>query len=121
MKTYSENEGTLEQLEAQNILKRTGQVKTQGYVTLVAAETVLSRGQWAEVCSGCGRREQLGDEEPRMLRCGRCKEGYYCNKECQTRKLLVFCTYFVTDFNRAVLIPYCAEDWPNHKGNCKRL
>lgn len=88
MKTYSENEGILEQLEAQNILRRTGQVKKQGYVTLVAVETVLNRGQWAEVCSGCKRREQLGDEEPRMLRCGKCKERYYCNKECQTGKLL---------------------------------
>lgn len=97
MKTYSENEGILEQLEAQNILRRTGQVKTQGYVTLVAVETVLSRGQWAEVCSGCGRREQLGDDEPRMQRCGKCKERHYCTKECQT------------------------EDWPNHKADCKRL
>ena len=88
MKTYSENQGILEQLEAQNILRRTGQVKTQGYVTLVAVETVLSRGQWAEVCSGCGRREQLG--EPRMLRCGKCKERHYCNKECQTGKGLFF-------------------------------
>ncbi|KAH8585973.1 hypothetical protein B0O99DRAFT_695923 [Bisporella sp. PMI_857] len=60
MKTYSENEGILEQLEAQNILRRTGQVKKQGYVTLIAVETVLNKRQWAEVCSGCGRREQLG-------------------------------------------------------------
>jgi hypothetical protein len=87
MKTYSENEGILEQLEGQNILRRSGQVKKQGYVMLVAVETVLNRGQWAEVCSGCGRREQLGDEEPRMRRCGKCKEMYYCNKECQAGKL----------------------------------
>jgi hypothetical protein len=94
MKTYSENEGILEQLEAQNILRRTGRVKKQGYVTLVAVETVLNRGQWAEICSGCGRREQLDDEKPRMLRCGKCNERYYCNKECQTGKLLIYCTYF---------------------------
>ncbi|KAF5120878.1 hypothetical protein E5D57_013214 [Metarhizium anisopliae] len=51
MKTYSENEGVLEQLEAQNILRRTGQVKKQGYVMLVAVETILNRGQWAESSS----------------------------------------------------------------------
>lgn len=101
MKTYSENEGVLEQLEAQNILRRTGQVKKQGYVMLVAVETVLNRGQWAEVCSGCGRREQLDDEEPRMLRCGRCKERYYCNKECQTGKLLFLYLFPYVFFQRS--------------------
>ena len=88
----------------------------------VAVETVLNRGQWAEVCSGCGRKEQLGDEEPRMLRCGRCKERYYCNKECQTGKLLFSVLISVVAyFYRALLIPCRAEDWPNHKGDCKRL
>jgi hypothetical protein len=96
MKTYSENEGLLEQLESQNILKRTGQVKKQGYVTLVAVETVLTRGQWAEVCHGCGRREQLGDEEPRMVRCSKCMERYYCNKECQAGKLLLLSCYLLS-------------------------
>jgi hypothetical protein len=66
MKTYSENDGNLEQSEAQNKLRRTRQVKKQGYVMLDAVETILSREQWGEVCSRCGRREQLGDEEPRM-------------------------------------------------------
>ena len=33
-------------------------------------------------------KAQLDDKKPKMLRCGRCKERYYCNKECQTGKLL---------------------------------
>ena len=53
-----------------------------------------------------------------MLRCGKCKERYYCKKECQTGKLLFF---WPIDFDHAVLIPYRAEDWSNHKGDCKRL
>jgi hypothetical protein len=84
MKTYSENKGILEQLEAQGILKRTGEEEQQGYITLIAVETLITRGQWAETCSGCGRREQLGEAEPRMVRCAACQEFYYCNKECQT-------------------------------------
>lgn len=45
----------------------------------------------------CGRREQLDESDPRMKRCLKCKEAYYCNPECQ--KL----------------------DWPAHKGRCKLL
>jgi hypothetical protein len=84
MKTYSENKGVLEKLEAEGILRRTGEEEKQGYITLIAVETVITRGQWAECCAGCGRREQLGDENPRMLRCAACQEVYYCNKECQS-------------------------------------
>lgn len=89
MKTYSENTGLLEKLEEQGILRRTRQVEKQGFVELVAVETVLKRGEWAETCSNqeCGRRELVGDEEKRMVRCLKCKESYYCGKECQTREL----------------------------------
>ena len=66
------------------------------------------------------RREQLDDETPRMQRCGRCKERYYCNKECQLVSCY-FCTYFSTDFDRTVLILYHAEDWSDHKGDIKNL
>ncbi|CAG8957348.1 hypothetical protein HYFRA_00010774 [Hymenoscyphus fraxineus] len=97
MKTYSENKGILEQLEAQNILKRTGEKVNQGYVTLIGVETVLQRGQWSETCHGCGRLEQLDSVKPRMMRCGKCKDRYYCNKECQ------------------------AAGWPAHKEDCKRI
>lgn len=91
MKTYSENKGILEQLEKQNILRRTGEELDQGFVTLVGVETVLTRGQWSESCHGCGRREQLDDRKPRMLRCAKCKDRYYCNKKCQTSQYFFYC------------------------------
>jgi hypothetical protein len=84
MKTYSGDEGILEQLEEQGILKRTGEEEQQGCITLIAVETVITKGQWAETCSGCGRWEQLQEKAPRMLRCAACQEAYYCNKLCQT-------------------------------------
>jgi hypothetical protein len=85
MKTYSENKGMLELLELLEelgVLRRTGQTYDQGFVTLVAIETVLVSGQWAEVCHHCGRREQLGTEEEKMKRCAKYKDAYYCNVEC---------------------------------------
>ncbi|KAF8199751.1 hypothetical protein K438DRAFT_1822419 [Mycena galopus ATCC 62051] len=97
MKTYSENEGMLEQLEEQNILRRTGETHKQGYVTLIAVETVIKVGEWAECCAACGKREQLDSEGPRMLRCSGCQESWYCNKACQT------------------------EAWSYHKADCKRF
>ncbi|KAF4631022.1 hypothetical protein G7Y89_g7114 [Cudoniella acicularis] len=48
MKTYSENKGLLEVLEEAEILKRTGQTEKQGFVTMVAVETCLVNGQWAQ-------------------------------------------------------------------------
>jgi hypothetical protein len=86
MKTYSENVGLLEKLEEGGVVKRTGQEHRQGFVTLVAVETVLVDGQWAEVChnnTGCGRREQLEMAQTRMKRCARCRDVWYCGKECQ--------------------------------------
>jgi len=99
MKTYSENVGLLELLEEASVLKRTGQEFKQGFVTLVAVETMLVVSQWAEVCHNpmCGNREQLDTEEGRMKRCPRCKDAWYCNAECQT------------------------ADWEEHKSRCKVL
>jgi hypothetical protein len=97
MKTYSENAGLLELLEGAGVLKRTGQEFKQGFVTLVAVETVLVSSQWAEVCHGCGKREQLETEQGRMKRCPKCKDAWYCNSGCQT------------------------ADWEEHKGRCKVL
>jgi len=98
MKTYSENEGLLESLEEEGILKRTGETFQQGYVTLIGVETLLVSGAWAEVChnQSCGKREQLEDET-RMKKCGRCKDVYYCDAKCQK------------------------EGWPVHKKRCKVL
>ncbi|PMD57645.1 uncharacterized protein K444DRAFT_615052 [Hyaloscypha bicolor E] len=97
MKTHSENEGLLELLEAAGILKRTGQTFKQGFATLVAVETQLVDGQWAEVCHNqkCGKREQLEAEGGRMKRCSRCRDVWYCNAECQK------------------------AGWPEHRGGCK--
>ncbi|KAG9228584.1 hypothetical protein BJ875DRAFT_477109 [Amylocarpus encephaloides] len=96
MKTYSENKGMLEQLEAQGILRRTGEEEEQGYVKLIAVETIIQHGQWAEFCSGCETYEDLGGET-RLLRCSVCKDTYYCKKECQT------------------------THWPLHKAVCKQF
>jgi MYND finger len=99
MKTYSENAGLLEVLESAGVLKRTGQVFQQGFVTLVAVETQLVEGQWAEVCHNqkCGKREQLETEGSRMKRCSKCRDAWYCNAECQK------------------------ANWPSHKKRCKVL
>jgi hypothetical protein len=65
MKTYSENKGLLEALEEQGILRETGEVHEQGYVKLVAVETMLVSGKWAEVYHNhsYGTREELVDEK----------------------------------------------------------
>jgi hypothetical protein len=99
MKTYSENKGLLELLETAGILTRTGQTHSQGFVKLVAVETVLVEGQWAEVChnQNCERREQLDEGKPRMKKCAKCKEAYYCDSACQK------------------------DHWPMHKSRCGTL
>ena len=55
-----------------------------------------------------------------MSRCGKCKERYYYHKKCQTDKIFS-CAYFSMDFDCTLLIPYGAEDWSDHKGDCKSL
>jgi MYND finger len=68
-------------------------------VTLVGVETVLVRGQWAQVCHNqmCGNREQLETGKERMKRCAKCKDVWYCGAECQK------------------------AGWSEHKGRCKEL
>jgi hypothetical protein len=85
MKTYSENKGLLEVLEANGVLRRTGETHKQGFVELIAVETCLGEGEWAEVCANqmCGRREQIGDDKGRMKKCVRCKDAFYCGVDCQ--------------------------------------
>lgn len=85
MKTYGGHEGLLEALEAAGVLRRTGQTHRQGFVELIAVETMLVVGQWANVCHNhkCEKTEQLDMKEPRMKCCAVCKEAYYCGVECQ--------------------------------------
>lgn len=45
-----------------------------------------------DCCDRCGKQE--GSESTTLNRCGRCKVGRYCSKECQT------------------------ADWPSHKARC---
>ncbi|KAI0684350.1 hypothetical protein C8Q76DRAFT_804038 [Earliella scabrosa] len=63
----------------------------------MAADVLVPESELAHACARCGRWEtQLG---PRFLRCGGCKDRYYCSKECQK------------------------DDWTRayHKGECKLL
>ena len=49
-----------------------------------------------EACGGCKKLCLNVGVNPIMLKCGRCKQVRYCNKECQT------------------------ADWKEHKKNCKK-
>lgn len=45
-------------------------------------------------CNYCGAEEAFGAPPRILLRCGRCRDAYYCNRECQRR------------------------DWKSHKPSC---
>lgn len=79
MKTWSENEGILEQLVDQGILKKTNVSVRQGYVQLVAVDLCLKEDECVNVCHACYEVEQL-DSKKKLNRCSKCKD---CSKECQ--------------------------------------
>lgn len=85
MKTYSENVGIIEQLEALGIVSRTGISYNQGFVNIPVVEVCLEETQLVHACvahyeeeglPGC--LEVVGTKHPR---CAKCKQVYYCNQE----------------------------------------
>jgi len=90
MKTYSENAGLLEQLEALGILRRTGISYKQGFVDIPVVEVCLEEYELVHACAAhyeengamdC-RLEIVGSKYPR---CSKCKQVYYCDAECQNQ------------------------------------
>jgi hypothetical protein len=86
MKTYSENVGVLEQLEALGILRRTGISYKQGFVDIPVVEVCLKEHELVHACAahyedngmmGC-QLEVIGIKHQR---CGKCKQVYYCDQE----------------------------------------
>jgi hypothetical protein len=86
MKTYSENVGVLEQLEALGILRRTGISYHQGYVDIPVVEVCLEENQLVHACAAHyedygvmgSQLEVIGTKHPL---CGKCKQVYYCDQE----------------------------------------
>ena len=92
MKTYSENEGTLEQLVAAGVLEVDASVPAveQGYSSFPLVKVKIPLSQMAKACSNCERWElcESKDDEAtkRMKGCSKCKsesKAWYCNQECQ--------------------------------------
>lgn len=87
MKTYSENVGVLEQLEALGILRRTGISYQQGFVDIPVVEVCLKEHELVHPCAahyedegmiGC-QLEVIGSVKHQH--CGKCKQVYYCDQE----------------------------------------
>ncbi|KAM0749026.1 hypothetical protein T439DRAFT_59837 [Meredithblackwellia eburnea MCA 4105] len=97
MKTYSENEGLMEQLLEAGWIRDTGRKRSQGYATFPLMEILLPEAERARICSSCMKSEgDVGFETPeRFKRCTRCKLSYYCSKDCQ------------------------GVDWDSHKYRCR--
>jgi hypothetical protein len=89
MKTYTENEGLLEQLMDLKILKKTG-IQIEG---LPVVEVQLEESELAHACAYHYDQQGLvdarfelaepgeGKEVVRYQRCSKCKEMYYCSQE----------------------------------------
>ncbi|KAM0792794.1 hypothetical protein ACM66B_002563 [Microbotryomycetes sp. NB124-2] len=95
-KTYSENEGLLEQLEQAGWVKSTPRTITDELVTLPMVELKLSDAEITQWCAHCERFETTSILE-RYKKCSKCKRRYYCCVEHQH------------------------ADWPEHKLDCKLL
>lgn len=86
MKTYTENVGVLEQLEALGILRRTGISYKQGFVDIPVVEVCLEEDELVHACAA--HYEDGGVTDSRMevvgtkhSRCSKCKQVYYCDQE----------------------------------------
>jgi hypothetical protein len=94
MKTYSENVGVLEQLEALGILWRTGISFKQGFVDIPVVEVCLEEHELVHACAahyedyGVAdlRLEVIGTEHPR---CSKCKQVYYCDQEVSCVEIMI--------------------------------
>lgn len=87
MKTYSENAGLLEQLEALGVLRRTGISFKQGFVDIPVVEVCLDEHEIMRACAahyeksgaaGDCKLEVIGTRHPR---CSGCKQVFYCDRK----------------------------------------
>ncbi|KIM82966.1 hypothetical protein PILCRDRAFT_819767 [Piloderma croceum F 1598] len=90
MKTYSENVGVLEQLEALGILRQTGISYKQGFVDIPVVEVILKENELVYACAAHYEDNGMMDCQLEVIgikhqRCGKCKQVYYCDQECQKR------------------------------------
>ncbi|GAA5829078.1 hypothetical protein JCM11251_004117 [Rhodosporidiobolus azoricus] len=76
VKTYSENEGLLPQLERAGWVRPVGSALKQGLTTLPLAEVALNESAVAQRCALCERYESV-ETETRFKRCSKCKRRYY--------------------------------------------
>jgi hypothetical protein len=86
MKTYTENVGILEQLEALGILWRTGISYKQGFVDIPVVEVRLEEHQLVHACAAHYEEygvvgSQLEVIGTKHQRCTKCKQVYYCDQE----------------------------------------
>lgn len=89
IKTYSENEGVLDQLIAAGIVELDNSVQPikQGFVTFPLVKVKIPLSEMAKQCGSCERWEVATDEK-RMSGCSKCKpesKTWYCDKECQVK------------------------------------
>lgn len=82
LKSYSENAGLVERVEAAGLIKHTGRRLKQGYVELDMVEILVPEEEQIKQCGSCDKWENVGDPE-RFKRCARCKKMYYCSQACQ--------------------------------------
>ena len=85
MKTYSENLGVLEQLEALGIVRKTGISYKQGFVDIPVVEVCLEEHQLVHACAAdyedYGVGYGLEETGTKHLRCSKCKHAYYCDQK----------------------------------------
>ncbi|GAA5973342.1 hypothetical protein JCM11641_003083 [Rhodosporidiobolus odoratus] len=92
VKTYSENNGLLVQMEQAAWLRPVGSALKQGITTLPLAEVMLSEAEVAQRCAMCDEYESV-ETATRFKRCSGCKRRYY----------------------------HQHQHWPAHKSDCKLL
>ncbi|GAA5885070.1 hypothetical protein JCM6882_007217 [Rhodosporidiobolus microsporus] len=96
VKTYSENQGLLPQLERAGWVRAVGSALKQGLTTLPLAEVVLKEAEIAQRCALCETFESV-ETETRFKRCSKCRRRFYCSTEHQH------------------------QHWDAHKKDCKLL
>ncbi|KAI5476638.1 hypothetical protein MNV49_007416 [Pseudohyphozyma bogoriensis] len=93
LKTYSENKGIMEQLQAAGWIRDSTRRIQQGYVSLPMVEIRLHESEVSQQCPACEQFE-LATDEKRFKRCGKCKKTYYCSEKCQTDDWKIHKTIF---------------------------
>ncbi|GAA6006155.1 hypothetical protein JCM10207_000543 [Rhodosporidiobolus poonsookiae] len=76
VKTYSENQGLLPQIEKAGWMRAVGSALKQGLTTLPLAEVALSESEVVQRCALCGEYEST-ETQLRFKRCSKCKRRFY--------------------------------------------